>query len=321
MSSLIKASDVWDHDWSVLLTSFWGWNPETWGIFSFTEKGRRDKIRKDTTDPFIGLVYSTINSQHGNKEDRGHICGFYVVSHEECNRFDFTDPASHHTATDRWKYGLRPYAAFSFLPEDRIHIKNFWPERISKGGGASLSKSGDFVPEEKIDQLRQLHVEQTPLFSSTTRNFEQQEKTTIKKWVPAFPDRKNGYWVGDRESDLPRRLYVLRLYGNENHFLSEPPEGRWIVKVGLSYSPQARCNEHQRTLPQGRFVWKVHYGTLHDSVLHSYVAAEAGELEMKQYLGEHGIHLGGEFYAATEEQIEKAWERGSETAQRAGNPL
>lgn len=314
MSSLLKASDVWEKDYTVLLTSYWGWDPERWGTLSFTEKGRRDRVRNLTTDPFIGLVYSTIASKYGNKEDRGRICGFYVVSHEDGDRFDLTDPASHSTEPSRWNYGLRPYAAFSFLPEDRIHIRDFWPQRISNGGGSSLAKSGDFVPASKCSPLRELPVEAANLFSKTTGGFEPQKNTRTKKWVPAFPDRKNGYWVGDRERDLPRRLYILRLHGDEDHFLKKPAEGRWIVKVGLSYSPQARCDEHQKMLPNGRFQWKILYGTPRNSDLHSYMAAQAGEFEMKKFLGKHGRHLGGEFYAATQDQIHDAWGHGSRAA-------
>lgn len=51
-----------------------------------------------------------------------------------------------------------------------------------------------------------------------------------------------------------------------------------------------------------------------DKVYPNFESALAGEESIKNYLGAHGKWLGGEFYAATEDIFEKAWQAGRETA-------
>jgi len=55
-------SDFWQEDTSVLLTSFWGWDPETWGTVGFTgDQGmaRRNNLLAQLSDPFITIGYVT----------------------------------------------------------------------------------------------------------------------------------------------------------------------------------------------------------------------------------------------------------------------
>ena len=67
-----------------------------------------------------------------------------------------------------------------------------------------------------------------------------------------------------KEAEGPKHLYVLQLEGDTDAFLGEPADGRIIVKAGFSGSPETRCDDHNRTLPQlCAFRWKVlHSGPL-----------------------------------------------------------
>ena len=236
-----RASDVWPEGCNVLLTSFWGWDPHVWGFLSFTDKGRRDNVRKQTDDPFIGLVYTTKASPFGDKMDRGFICGFYVLSHTNADRFQFTDASTHQTKPDHWQHGLAPYAAYRFLPEKRIHIDEFALSNNRVKNWSSLSRFGMFLDDNiMIEKFRGLYVEDEELYRPYSNSAAASTPTLPTFGVRAGPDNSNGYTFAAHETDLLRSLYILELTGNADDFLKTPANDRKIIKVGLSYSPEAR---------------------------------------------------------------------------------
>jgi hypothetical protein len=70
-------------------------------------------------------------------------------------------------------------------------------------------------------------------------------------------------------------------------------------------------------MPRGAFHWQVDRTTT--SCGHArypnHTVAVKGEAAMKRHLAAHAEWLGGEFYLATEEDIEFAWELGCQAAQ------
>ena len=81
--------EFWTDDTSVLLTSFWGWSPDTWGTVGWTGGPgltRRTKLLKELTDPFITVCYATNTQENDHPELRGKITGFYLMSHETGHR-------------------------------------------------------------------------------------------------------------------------------------------------------------------------------------------------------------------------------------------
>ena len=75
--------DFWTDQTSVLLTSFWGWSPETWGTLSFSSEGRRDNLAKSLSDPFTAVIYVTSNKSTIDRTMKNMVVGFYLVSHEK----------------------------------------------------------------------------------------------------------------------------------------------------------------------------------------------------------------------------------------------
>ena len=93
-----------------------------------------------------------------------------------------------------------------------------------------------------------------------------------------------------------------------------------IIKAGIAKSPESRCLEFQRAIPEGAYLWRVLYSTI-DAGWTSGVAPDAardGETEMKRFLGANAKWLGGEFYLASEDQVEEAWRVGNEAALSSG---
>jgi predicted HNH restriction endonuclease len=127
---------IWDEDYDVYFTSFWGWSPDTWAVIGWT--GRQGETRRDNllgsrlTNPFIVACYVTKNAHRNNPETSpelgGKIVGFYLVSHEKCLRDEFTSSIHHDRDREKWQYSLRATRAFSYLPKFRPTAEEFYPD-------------------------------------------------------------------------------------------------------------------------------------------------------------------------------------------------
>jgi hypothetical protein len=125
-----------------------------------------------------------------------------------------------------------------------------------------------------------------------------------------------GFVVPEGTQNLPRELYVLRLSGDVTAYLGRHVDGAAIYKIGLSVSPDLRRQALQKSMPRGIFRWKVARSTRLDghAPYNGFAAAVAGEDAMKRHLARKAEWLGGEFYLASEAEIETAWRLGHEAA-------
>jgi hypothetical protein len=309
------SNSIWDDIPSVWLTSFWGWSPETWGKVGFTAPGRRDTVVRETSDPFIMVVYVTKQAPNDDPDIRGKVAGFYIVSHIQGHRDEFTAPKHHQLTPHKWIYSLKALRAFSFLPEYRLDIDEFDPTIVHRA--QSVARDSEELDKARIDKLRSLPFVEVPVFGGAASVdgdiiVPHDGRTKVK----AGPVNRSGYFVPGEPLDTPKELYALRLHGNMSHYLGEDAEGREIFKIGLSMSPQTRHSAFQRAMPGGAFVWELCRTTQRDGHARypSFEVAEAGEDKMKDILGEQGKHLGGEFYAATKNVFDAAWKAGRQAA-------
>ena len=102
---------------------------------------------------------------------------------------------------------------------------------------------------------------------------------------------------------------MLRLHGDADHFLGCGSGGHLIVKVGFSVSPYTRCLAHNRALPACAFAWRVERSTAEQGrdPFPSSRHALAGENAMKELLARDGRSLGGEFFLADTQALDRAW--------------
>lgn len=309
---------IWTDDMSVLFTSFWGWTPEDWGTVGWTgDKGRtrRNNLLKTLTDPFICVCYVTSNQTRGDPALKGMIGGFYLVSHETGDRDAFTHPIHHLRNPDKWRHSLRAIRAFSYLPEYRPRAMDMFPD-LSRTA-RTVSAMGEIITDTaKIDQLRGIPFVEVPVFSSRMNPEEIIEDGPFSGMVLPGPDNAGGYEVADRLGGLPRHLYVLRLKGDAAAFLGREPGERSIIKIGLSVSPDLRRQSLQKSMPRGAFVWQVDRTTGMDghAPYSGHEAAVVGETAMKVHLAQHAEWLGGEFYLASDADIDTAWQAGRHSA-------
>ena len=314
---------IWNGNASVLLTSFWGWSPETWGMVSFSTEGRRETVIRETADPFIALIYVTKNAPIDDKSLRGKIVGFYLCSHQKGHRDEFTHVSHHGSEPDKWLYGLKTTHAFSFHRDHLMDIDDFDPTISQEQRNQSVGNHGEILKDlQNWQKLKDIPFRQVACFDA-----EEDKDFGHEPWlshgqgmVRAGPNNQGGYYVSPNSNDLPRQLYVLRLIGNTEQFLGKPSEGRSIYKVGLSVEPSLRKTAFNKALPNGAFEWETYRTTRQNWGDERFIfdAAVAGETAMKKHLHEKGEWLGGEFYLATDSDIHDAWSLGNSTASKFG---
>ncbi|KUO66910.1 MAG: hypothetical protein APF80_14245 [Alphaproteobacteria bacterium BRH_c36] len=309
-----SASDVWDRGYSVLFTSFWGWSPETWGTVGWSgDRGltRRSNLLAQLTDPFITVCYVTSNKTYIDPALKGKIAGFYLVSHETGDRDEFTHPIHHGRDVEKWRHSLRALRAFGYLPEHRLKVTDLDPGLLARA--RSVSAMGEVITDPaQIKLLRDtpwMEVEvYTPASASAVDAVPWPEQT--QGMVQAGPASSDGYVVAGGTQWTPRELYILKLDGNIDAYLGRSASGRVIVKVGLAASPDIRRQSFQKAMPRGAFQWKIDR-TLSGcglALCPNHGVAVRGEDAMKRHLAAHAEWLGGEFYLASGEVIEAAWQ-------------
>ncbi len=309
--------DIW-HKKSVYLTSFWGWSPETWGSVGFSNEARRDTIIKETTDPFIMLVYVTKKAPNNDNDIKGKIVGFYLVSHQKGHRDEFIKSDRHNFYPEKWQYGLKAIKAYSFLPEYRLDIDEF--DSTIKNRAQALSQWSEEINNQKVNALLKLpYIEVEvyqgdPIASDMVYSpINNKKKHKVRGGAPNY----SGYYVNGEPIDSEKELYVLELTGNNLDTLHGKSLGeKNIYKIGLSMSPKTRLNSFNKSIPGDGFEWCLSRSTRvdGDEPYKGFRMAEFGENAMKDYLGEHGEWISGEFYAAKGEAMDVAWSLGREAA-------
>ncbi|WP_422362516.1 hypothetical protein [Pyruvatibacter mobilis] len=312
------SEDIWDRGYSVYLTSFWGWSPETWGKVGFKQKGRRETILRETTDPFIMVVYVTKKAPGAEKELLGKVAGFYLVSHQKGHRNEFTAKFQHSRFPERWLFALKAERAFTFLPAHRLHIDDLDPSIKREKRWRTIGKNAEALAPEFVEQLRKIPFVEVPVYgvNRALDPYVIQPPKRRQGQVQAGPANRSGYAVDGEPEDAPKELYVLELEGDMEAFIEGGANGRCVYKVGQSMSAEIRLAFFQRAMPYGRFKWQLLRSTRLDGhdLYPGYDIAVAGENAIKKVLAEKAEWLGGEFYAATIEQLNEAWEAGREEA-------
>lgn len=318
--------DFWKDDTSVLFTSFWGWTPETWGTVGWSGdrgKTRRTNLLKGLTDPFITVCYVTSNKTYTDPKLKGMIAGFMLVTHQTGDRDEFTHPIHHSRDPEKWRHSLRAVRAFSYLPEYRLRAQDAFPELARTA--RHVSAMGEVISDPAaIDLLRRTPWVEVSVYSSMDESLPlESEKAAVSGTVRAGPDNEGGYAVPPRFGILPRDLYVLKLTGDTDAYLGRHADGRTIYKVGLSASPDMRRQTFQKSMPRGAFQWAIDRTSSKSGfdAFPTFVAAVSSENIIKQRLAECSEWLGGEFYLATEDEIENAWRAAHAAVQVVGEKV
>lgn len=310
----------------VWLTSFWGFDPASWGCIGFADEARRNRYLANSKPGTLVAIYVT--RAKGPEDMRGKVVGVLEISHETGHAQNFIsgdrwaekerDPESR----GKWLYAVKATRAWRVIPEDWRPVEELFPQAYHSSHPEFIGASGVPLSTDEAAKLYELDVYEVPVYGQTDP-----VDPTIQTLESALsPSRavrpaSRPYWVG--ETDGPKHLYILRLRGNLASYLGrreDEVEDKHIIKVGFSKSPQARRDQIQSAYPRGAFVWEVFrpdpqpdnapYGNAEVAI--------AGEDAMKKRLVEDGAEvLGGEFFLVDDNLVYRTWVAGKNASERA----
>lgn len=166
--------------------------------------------------------------------------------------------------------------------------------------------------QNRLKQFFSTPCEKVELFSGAKIEKGAKASSNDKGYVHGGGFSKEGCAVRAGNEFLPRQIYILKLVGNAGNFVGYETGNQSIYKIGMSASPESRRQSFQKALPHGAYQWKTLRSNSNCGLtaFPNYHIAKAGEDAMKLHLSKNAKWLGGEFYLASDEVIDRAWEIG-----------
>ena len=304
--------DVW-------LTSFYGFAPRNWGFLGFTVPWMRDRFIRESRPGALVLVYGASGAA---PDERGRLLGIQQMSHQTGSAQDFMEPSewakkqANPDRRDKWNLAVRAVRAWKVTAETRPMIRDFASDTFTPGRAQVIGAQGMRLTADEARKLLTLDLQEVPVFGGPSIDqCVAGPAAEILRPSKAGPVSATGHWR--REAEGPKHLYILKLEGNGDHFLGEAVGDNLVVKVGMSRSPDTRCDDHNRALPKCAFEWTVSFSTFLDGrdAFPNSRPALVGEQAMKDFLAANGRSLGGEFFLANRDQLAEAWHRGVAAAE------
>ncbi|MES0810107.1 hypothetical protein ABLO27_11545 [Roseibium sp. SCPC15] len=323
---LTPVNDVLPDSRQVWLTSFWGFDPASWGCIGFADEARRTRYLNNSNPGTLVAIYVTKGK--GPKDLRGKVVGVLEISHETGHARDFisgdrwAEKERDSDSRGKWLYAVKATRAWRVVPEDCVPVDGLFPRSYGSSNPEFIGASGVPVSADEAVQLYELDVYEVPVYGQT-EPIDPTIQTLESALRPSHAVRppSRPYWVG--ETDGPKHLYILRLTGEISAYLGRSNievEDKHIIKVGFSKSPQARRDQIQNAYPRGTFNWEVFKPSPQPNIA-PYANAEiaiAGEDAMKKRLVEDGAEvLGGEFFLADHSLVYRTWAAGNNAAKKA----
>lgn len=297
-------SDVW-------LTSFYGFAPRNWGFLGFTSEGMRKRFVRESRPGALVVVYA---ASKASPDERGRVIGIQQMGARLSDASEFmpkeawAEKQANPDRRDKWNNAVQAVRAWRVTPETRMRVEDFAPESYSPGRSQFIGAWGVKITSDEARNILDLDLVEVEVFGghSAFDGLPGPASTILKPSRPG-PVSQTGHWA--KEAEGPKHLYVLRLSGNADHLLGYPSNGHSIVKVGFSHSPQTRCDTHNSAIPACAFKWLIERSSFVDGhePFPTSRHALAGEKAMKDLLAAQSKSLGGEFFLADNQSIDRAW--------------
>lgn len=316
---LPSGRDLW-------LTSFWGFEPASWGCIGFADEAKRNRYLRLSSPSTLVAIYVTKGK--GPEEMRGKVVGLLEISHNAGHASQFiagdrwAEKEMDLASRGKWLFAVQATRAWRIVQEDWKPVEQLFPSAYASAHAEYIGSSGVQVDPVEAEHLLQLDVYEVPVYGQGNRvNGTIQTLESALSPSRAIPPATEPYWVG--ETDGPKHLYVLELSGDTSAYLGRSRadvDGRTIIKVGFSRSPSARRDQIQSAYPDGQFKWVIKYPhPVPDAAPYSNArVAIVGEDAMKRRLVTEGAKvLGGEFFLAEDWLVHSTWTAGKFAAEKA----
>ena len=314
------------------MKGFWGWSPETWGCVGYPNIGLRTRFFQNDLNTRLMFIYVTKSAGRKDgapKTQVNKIVGFYELSECEGLRYDFQEAFHHEREPGKWLHSIKANRAFT-IRNNPLPFTYDADQIFKTGGmGTRYGINSDALSSTAYEFLKSCTYEEVPVFGSSMMdangisfpppkkagaesNETKHPHNLRRKPVKGGAPNNSGYYVKP-EADSEKSLYILELCGDIDSYTNKDCAGKKIIKVGLSFSPESRKEFFNRVMPDGEYNWEILKSTQLDGHIpySCHRVAERGEWAMKEFFHRnHENHLSGEFYLASERDIQIAWEKG-----------
>jgi len=305
---------------NVWMTTFYGFDPAKWGFLGFANTGQRNTFVRETQPGALVVIYG--HKSKAVPEQQGQVIGVQQVSHRVNFAKAFMDPAewaakeADPESQGKWDIAVKATRAWKVAPESYQLIDDFADESYSLKLAQHIGSQGVRLTRSEADKLLDMTLVETSVFGEIAIDGASpvRGRDLLQPSKPG-PVSQSGYYT--REAEGPKQNYVLRLDGDADAFLGYAAAGQSIVKVGMSVSPPTRRDAFNAVLPAGAYAWSLLRSNEMDSrpPYDNSKLGLIGEAQMKAVLSQDGASLGGEFFLASDQAIERAWTEGQRAVQ------
>lgn|SRR5690606_24274835 len=155
--------DVW-------LTSFWGYDPATWGCVGFTYESERRNYLDNSTDGSLFAVYVTGNPARPESAGmHGNVVGIMEMSRTTGFAEDFIAPeqlARMHAqiSAGKWRYSVKVRRAWRIVPEEWTAVAEVAPLSYRPGLGRHISRRGVRLHPSEAERMLRFTLEEVDVF-------------------------------------------------------------------------------------------------------------------------------------------------------------
>jgi hypothetical protein len=152
---------------NVWLTSFYGFDPEKWGLLGFTDEARRRNFIEGSKPGVLVVVYG---AGKASKEQPHRIVGIQQCSHQLGSTQQFMSPAAWREKqndpqrADRWNFAVKATRAWRVTPESRMDVRDFAPIATANGAWQHIGSYGVSLSSGEAENILKLDLQEVDVY-------------------------------------------------------------------------------------------------------------------------------------------------------------
>ncbi|RUY22423.1 hypothetical protein, partial [Mesorhizobium sp. M7A.F.Ca.CA.004.12.1.1] len=154
---LAPATDTLPDGRQVWLTSFWGFDPASWGCIGFADEARRARYLSNSKPGTLVAIYVTKGK--GPENMRGKVVGVLEISHEIGHAQEFisgdrwAEKERDQDSRGKWLYAVKATRAWRIVPEDWRRVEELFPQAYRGSNAELIGANGVPVSADEAAEL------------------------------------------------------------------------------------------------------------------------------------------------------------------------
>ncbi|MCW5725046.1 MAG: hypothetical protein KIS81_08805 [Maricaulaceae bacterium] len=257
--SLDASSPVW-------LTGFWGFDPEEWGAFGFTDPLDRDRLFSLIGQRQLVCIYGAASPETDSKLVH-HLLGVLEVERLPIDSWDrISDAKKEETIQlgrhEKWRHAMPVRRAWR--TKHTLDVKQVFPKSYDSSKGRYIARFGTWLtPDEARWLLEKVPFVETNVYGEKPINVEE-NKPSEEDFIASSLNPSKGIFAafGDRSyetRDKPHALYLAQFPEAADLLVGHTvPIGAGLIKIGISGDIKNRLKALNLSFPQTSIIgWKI----------------------------------------------------------------